>query len=69
MRFTTPTVHGQREPNPQFIVHLGDYIYEQTYDQYYLRDSAGAPNASRGDRRKRRARDAPRPNRLIASAS
>ena len=23
---------------PQFIVHLGDYIYEQTYDQYFRRD-------------------------------
>ncbi len=23
---------------PQFILHLGDYIYEQTYDEYYVRD-------------------------------
>ncbi|HZT46548.1 MAG TPA: alkaline phosphatase D family protein [Hyphomicrobiaceae bacterium] len=28
---------------PQFIVHLGDYIYEQTYDQYYRRDFPGRP--------------------------
>jgi alkaline phosphatase D len=31
---------------PQFIVHLGDYIYEQSYDQYFRRDLAtNAPRA------------------------
>jgi alkaline phosphatase D len=29
---------AREDPRPQFIVHLGDYIYEQSYDQFYRRD-------------------------------
>ena len=34
---------ASEKPKPQFIVHLGDYIYEQTYDEYYLRDYGRGP--------------------------
>ena len=34
---------ASEKPKPQFIVHLGDYIYEQTYDEYYQRDEGRGP--------------------------
>ena len=43
MRSTTPTGSWPARSKPQFIVHLGDYIYEQTYDEYYQRDEGRGP--------------------------
>jgi alkaline phosphatase D len=31
------------DEKPEFIVHLGDYIYEQTYDEHYQYDSKRGP--------------------------
>ena len=42
------------DEKPEFIVHLGDYIYEQTYDEHYQRDDKREPKKEKDEEKEKK---------------